>query len=63
MYLDGNDVRALSGKRLQYRAVEETSAGAGQRTSEITGGVAGEAIVDTIVTAGFRAAIAALKAL
>jgi hypothetical protein len=60
MYLDSNDVRALSGTRVVYGIPgRQTSPGAG----EIAVGVTGEMIIDLVMTTGFRAAVGALKGL
>lgn len=63
MYLDGDDVRALGGKRPQYRRAENEAVGAAQQAGEIAGAVAGETIIEALMTAGFRAALTALKGL
>jgi Zn-finger nucleic acid-binding protein len=59
MYLDSNDVRALSGTRVAYGIPGQTSPSAGG----IVVGVTGEMIIDIVMTAGFRAAVGSLKGL
>jgi Zn-finger nucleic acid-binding protein len=63
IYLDGDDVRALSGGRPRYQQPGESPMGKGESTGSTVAGMAGEVVVETVLSIGVRAALGVLKGL